>query len=249
MSRTDEVFKPALAGKRIPIISLDNKWYKLMAGVERTPEMQVLENKLKELLKRQGKINTDSKELRARKAKLMEEIVGVMDEQGAEQKQEAYKAQINQINETLDRYQDELLDLPKEIEEVNMELMLRTMEICYDRIREYTERINEIGEWIKNVRIELKKNVVRKQEAELKNQQMYSYMHDIFGAEVIDIFDMKYNPEMEHVVKTAPAAPADKAAVPAKAVTAGKTAASETNVEDKPEGTAENAVPPQESGS
>ncbi|MCR4643412.1 MAG: hypothetical protein K5697_15465 [Lachnospiraceae bacterium] len=246
MSRTDEVFKPALAGKRIPIISLDNKWYKLMAGVERTPEMQELENKLKELLKRQGKINTDSKELRAKKAKLMEEIVGVMDEQGAEQKQEAYKDQINQINETLDRYQDELLDLPKEIEEVNMELMLRTMEICYDRIREYTERINEIGEWIKNVRIELKKNVVRKQEAELKNQQMYSYMHDIFGAEVIDIFDMKYNPEMEHVVKTAPA---DKAAAPAKAVTAGKTASSETNVEEKPEGNAENAAPPQESGS
>lgn len=248
MSRTDEVFKPALAGKRIPIISLDNKWYKLMAGVERTPEMQELENKLKELLKRQGKINTDSKELRARKAKLMEEIVGVMDEKGAEQKQEAYKTQINQINETLDRYQDELLDLPKEIEEVNMELMLRTMEICYDRIREYTERINEIGEWIKNVRIELKKNVVRKQEAELKNQQMYSYMHDIFGAEVIDIFDMKYNPEMEHVVKTAPAA-ADKAAVPAKAVTAGKAAVSETNVEEKPEENAENAATPQESGS
>ena len=248
MSRTDEVFKPALAGKRIPIISLDNKWYKLMAGVERTPEMQELENKLKELLKRQGKINTDSKELRAKKAKLMEEIVGVMDEKGAEQKQEAYKTQINQINETLDRYQDELLDLPKEIEEVNMELMLRTMEICYDRIREYTERINEIGEWIKNVRIELKKNVVRKQEAELKNQQMYSYMHDIFGAEVIDIFDMKYNPEMEHVVKTAPAA-ADKVAVPAKAVTAGKAAVSETNVEEKPEEKAENAATPQESGS
>ena len=78
MSRTDEVFKPALAGKRIPIISLDNKWYKLMAGVERTPEMQELENKLKELLKRQGKINTDSKALRAKKAKLMEEIVGAL---------------------------------------------------------------------------------------------------------------------------------------------------------------------------
>lgn len=24
------------------------------------------------------------------------------------------------------------------------------------------------------------------------NQELYSYMHDIFGAEVIEIFDMKY---------------------------------------------------------
>ena len=40
MSRTDEVFRPALSGKRIPVISLDNKWYKLMAGIEHTPHMQ-----------------------------------------------------------------------------------------------------------------------------------------------------------------------------------------------------------------
>ena len=29
---------------------------------------------------------------------------------------------------------------------------------------------------------------------ELKNQEIYTYMHDIFGASVIDLFDMKYNP-------------------------------------------------------
>ncbi len=44
------------------------------------------------------------------------------------------------------------------------------------------------------IRIELKKNVVRKQEYEISNQEIYSYMHDIFGAEVVDLFDMKYNP-------------------------------------------------------
>ena len=203
MSRTEEVFKPALQGKKIPIISLDNKWYKLMAGIDHTPEMQALEDKLKELLKRQGKINTESKEIRAKKAKLMEEIVGVMDDSDGEKKQAEYSAKINEYNDLLDKYQDEMLDLPREIEQVNFELMLDTMEICYEQIAQNTQRINEIAEWIANIRIELKKNVVRKQEAELKNQQMYSYMHDIFGAEVIDIFDMKYNPESEHVVKPA----------------------------------------------
>ena len=195
MSRTDDIFRPALAGKKIPIISLDNKWYKLMAGIEHTPEMKELEDRLKELLKRQGKLNTELKEIKKQKAKLMEDIVGVMDSEDGAKKQEEYSAEINECNEKMDKFQDELLDLPKEINEVNMELMLDTMEICYDIIQENTDKIKEIADWITNVRIELKKNVVRKQECELKNQQMYSYMHDIFGAEVIDIFDMKYNPE------------------------------------------------------
>ena len=195
MSRTDDIFRPALAGKKIPIISLDNKWYKLMAGIDHTPEMKELEDRLKELLKRQGKLNGELKEIKKQKAKLMEDIVGVMDSADGDAKQEEYSAKINQCNALMDKYQDELLDLPKEINEVNMELMLDTMEICYEIIQENTEKIKEIADWIANVRIELKKNVVRKQECELKNQQMYSYMHDIFGAEVIDIFDMKYNPE------------------------------------------------------
>ena len=203
MARSDEVFRPALQGKKIPIISLDNKWYKLMAGIEHTPRMQELEEQLKNLLKRQGKINTDLKAINKAKAKLRDEIVNAMDEEGGKEKQEEFSAQINVLNKQMEEYQDELLDLPKQIDAVNSELMLETMEICYTVIAENTQHINEIADWIANIRVELKKNVVRKQECELKNQQMYSYMHDIFGPDVIDMFDMKYNPEVEHVVKTA----------------------------------------------
>ena len=203
MARSDEVFRPALQGKKIPIISLDNKWYKLMAGIEHTPHMQELEEQLKNLLKRQGKINTDLKAINKAKAKLRDEIVNAMDEEGGKEKQEEFSAKINVLNKQMEEYQDELLDLPKQIDAVNSELMLETMEICYTVIAENTQHINEIADWIANIRVELKKNVVRKQECELKNQQMYSYMHDIFGPDVIDMFDMKYNPEVEHVVKTA----------------------------------------------
>ena len=37
--------------------------------------------------------------------------------------------------------------------------------------------------------------MIRKQEREWLNQEMYAYMHDIFGPEVIEIFDMTYNPD------------------------------------------------------
>ena len=200
MSRTDDVYKPALSGKKIPLLPLDNKWYKLMSGYTMTEQMIADEEEIKELLKKQGRLNTSLKELKKKKNHLMAQIVGNMDEE-AGSTMDDIKEQIEDCNRTMDEYMDELIDIPKLLNEINYRLMLGTMELCYDSIKTNTDAINEIGDWIDNIRKELKLNVVRKQEKEYKNQQIYSYMHDIFGADVIDIFDMKYNPESEHVIK------------------------------------------------
>ena len=61
-------------------------------------------------------------------------------------------------------------------------------------MQENTQQIEEIAQWVKYIRIELKKNLVRKQEMEYQNRQIYSYMHDLFGADVIDLFDMQHDP-------------------------------------------------------
>ncbi|MDE6890317.1 MAG: hypothetical protein K2P50_00790, partial [Lachnospiraceae bacterium] len=89
-------------------------------------------------------------------------------------------------------YEDELLTLPREIDEVNLDLMMATMDVCYDRLKENETEIAEIARWAAQIKEELKEKLVRKQEMESMNQSLYSYMHDIFGVDVIDIFDMKY---------------------------------------------------------
>ena len=43
--------------------------------------------------------------------------------------------------------------------------------------------------------------MVQKQEMELRNQAIYAYMHDVFGPEVIDMFDMQYRPEHQEKEK------------------------------------------------
>ena len=43
------------------------------------------------------------------------------------------------------------------------------------------------------VRIDLKKNIIRKQNRTINNKEIYSYLHDIFGAEVLDLFDIQYD--------------------------------------------------------
>ena len=82
MARSDEVFKAALVGKRIPILTLDNKWHRLFTQSEFTPELKGMEKSLNDMLKRQAKLNSETKELKKLKKKLMDEVVILADEMG-----------------------------------------------------------------------------------------------------------------------------------------------------------------------
>lgn len=196
MSRADKVYKPAITGKKLPILTLDNKWHRLFTQIDSNSEIKMYEAELNALLKQQGKFNNDIKDIKKLKQKLMDEIVSSMDEEtGDSKKVEDNKRLINECNEKLEDIQDQMLDLPGQIDEANKKLMIATMEVCYDDIAKGTAQIDEISEWIENMRIELKKNVIRKQENQKRIQDLYAYMHDIFGADVINIFDMKYNVE------------------------------------------------------
>ena len=198
-----ELFAGALTGKKVPILTLDNKWYRLLNELGREAAKD-LEAQLNELLKRQGKLTTEAKDIKKLKKKLMNEIVPMVDE--VEQTKDKkllkdiddHKRLIEECNQKLESYQEELIDLPREIDQLNQTLMLLTMEYCYDTLQENTEQINAIGDWVTQVRIELKKNLIRKQEMEQKNHEIYAYMNDIFGAEVMDLFDLAYDPEKQH---------------------------------------------------
>ncbi|MBE5864879.1 MAG: hypothetical protein E7292_01535 [Lachnospiraceae bacterium] len=190
-------FSEALVGKKIPILTLDNKWYRLLDEQGRAMAKEI-EEELNAKLKRQGKLNTEMKEIKRLKKKMMNDIVSMVDEvsqtgnKKLEKDIEDNKRLIAECNEKLESYQEELIDLPREIDRLNMKLMLYTMEYCYDTMHDNAVQIGEIDEWVTQVRIELKKNLIRKQEMEYKNQEIYSYMNDIFGAEMMDLFDAAF---------------------------------------------------------
>jgi predicted sugar kinase len=128
----------------------------------------------------------------------MQEIVEIMelpDSDAKEKKMSENKRLIEETNQKIDDYNDELLDIPKEIDNANFELMLATMHICYDKIQKNVANIDEINNWISEFRVKLKKQIIKKQQMEIWNDELYSYMHAIFGPDVIGVFDMKYNPK------------------------------------------------------
>lgn len=198
MEQEDEVFREALIGKKIPILTLDNQWHKLFTQTGDNDEIHELEGKLNDILKRQGKLNTEIKSLSVFKKKLMQEIVDIMelpDSSAKEKKMSDNKRMIEESNQKMDDYNDELMDIPKQIDEANFELMMASMRVCYTKIRQNVQEIDEINKWVSDFKVQLKKKVLAKQKKEIWNDEVYSYMHSIFGPDVIDMFDMKYNPQ------------------------------------------------------
>ncbi|MBP5385130.1 MAG: hypothetical protein J6Y57_09200 [Lachnospiraceae bacterium] len=208
MSEREEIYKNALVGKKIPVLILDPKWHKLFSKTGTTDEIKALEKQLQELLKRQGKLNNENKDLKRIKNNLMDEIVVNMDgiesrtDEQTGKKLEENKRLINEVNDKLEKNEDELMELPREIDRVNKELMIVTMDLCYEKLKVNTEEIEEIAAWIREVRVSLKKNILKKQNKEVNNAELYAYMHDIFGHDVMELFDMKYEPKLPSLKKS-----------------------------------------------
>ena len=183
---------------KIPILVLDQKWHQLFRISTKTDEIKGKEKQLNDLLKRQGQLNDDLKQHKKLKSTLMNNIVENMD--GTEthnqnsissKKLEEDKRLIDEINQKIEELEDELLEIPRKIKETNEELMVLTVTFCYDAFRTNAKEIEEITNWITQVRHDLKVNIVKKQNRELHSKQMYAYMHDIFGAKTVDLFDLK----------------------------------------------------------
>lgn len=198
MPQDKEYFKEALIGKKIPLLVLDHQWHKLFTQTGDNEIIHELEIELNELLKKQGRLNTEIKGLSSYKRKLMDEIVSLMeldDSPEKENKMDENKRLIGETNEKIDLMKDELLDIPRLIDEKNFDLMLETINVCYEKIRKNTDDIEAINQWVQDFREQLKRKVVLKQKKQIWNNELYSYMHAIFGPDVIELFDMKYNPQ------------------------------------------------------
>lgn len=195
MKNTDE-FRKALEHKKLPLLVLDQKWHRLFAIHGKTDEIRNVETELNNLLARQGKLNSDLKDYKKVKNQLMDEIVQNMEGSDGnasdkEKVRDKDKRMIDELNERIDAAEAELLELPQKMKQVNENLMILSMEYFYAKIKINTQESKEIEEWINQVRIDLKKNIIKKQNRDINNREIYAYLHDICGPQVLDLFDVE----------------------------------------------------------
>lgn len=196
---TIEALKNNTAFEEIPILTLDERWYQMMPESSKPDEIKRLEKRLNDLLKKQGQVNSDLKEVKLIKAKLIKGIVDNMEEENVpdaehQKKMNQHQRLIREAKEKISSLEDETKEVPKSLQEANQELFVATVRYCYGKINANQGDIKLLDKWINETRIKLKKNLLIKQDKEIKNQQMYTYMHDMLGSGVIGMLD-KINEE------------------------------------------------------
>ena len=79
--------------------------------------------------------------------------------------------------------------LEAEIAAKNHELLIACMQVCYTELSENTERIEQAEAEITALREQLKNTILHKQDMEMRNTEVYKYMHNLLGPDVVEIFD------------------------------------------------------------
>ncbi len=183
---------------KIPILTLDERWHNLFPEEVKTPKIKELERRLNDLVKSQGQIGSDIEDLKKLKKKLMDEVIANMGESSgfAEKlklkKQEKIQKLLYEINQKLEEAGDALDDRPDEIKRANADLLLECMRVWYEKLDKNNQDIDEIGVWVEAVREKLKDKLLAKQDKEMENNAIYSYMHTLLGPKVMEQIDAKH---------------------------------------------------------
>ena len=189
----------AVKKKYVPLLTLDPRWHQLFPDHMKTKRMIQLEKKLNKLIKKQGQTNNDLKDYEKTRKVLMDNIINNMTD-GSEtdspirsMKQDNYQKLLDELHQKIAQAHDLQQQLPQEIHDVNHALMIESLKNCYETLVYNTQEIEQEEEWIANARKELTEHVLAKQEMEIRNTDTYRFMHDLLGADILEIFDKDYD--------------------------------------------------------
>lgn len=191
-------FIKALGNKKIPLLILDAKWHALFPDYRKSGEIKRLEKELNVLVKKQGQVTHDIKDYENAKKALMDNIVNNMTD-GHEhdsvlrgKKQDMNQRLIEKLNDKIVEAQVLEEQLPNLIKQKNKELLIACMSVCYAELTANTEEIERLDAVVKAMREELKNQILAKQDMEMRNTELYTYMHNLLGADVVNVFDRKH---------------------------------------------------------
>ena len=188
-------FLTIVRSRRIPLAPLDERWLTLFPKEKMTKAMRELFTRVNELLKQQGKTAEEIKGYKRYKEQLMQEIVDNMEvNDSVIGKLKAKKLDKNQkiileINSKLQESENELAVLPYEIQETNVDLFVETTKSCFQHLKTTTDQMRQIKQTIREYEeklLELKEEV---KEIENSNREIYLYMHNMLGSDVMRKID------------------------------------------------------------
>jgi len=197
-SRKKKFSTRTLRKNDISLLILDERWNKLFSNTQKTPSIERSENKLKELLKQEARLTAEKKEIAAAKKQHMDNIIkltaDVFEKNDAEAKKQmqASEHEIKRINERAARIEEELDAMPDRLKQANLELLEQTVNIVYYKIRASKKRVEELEKLIEETKTRLKEYIDEKESLVQDDTDIYSYFHDLLGAEELEKLDKEF---------------------------------------------------------
>jgi hypothetical protein len=179
----------------ISLLILDERWNGLFSSIRKTPAIERLEEKLKELMKEEARLIAEKKEIDSRKRRHMDRIIlltpDVFEKSDADARKKMQEAEheINRINRQAAQIENRLGKLPESMKQANLKLLEVTVRIVYRKIRASKKRINELEKLIEETREKLKACIDEKETLAKENADVYSYLHDLLGGEKLEKLD------------------------------------------------------------
>jgi len=195
----EERYLESLRNVEVPLLTLDQKWHQLFPDHLKTKYLKKLEKELNQLIQKQGQVNNDLKDYEKTRKLLMDNIIQNMTD-GTEidspirsKKQDQNQKLLGELQEKVAKAQGLRKELPEQIRLANQELLIESMRICYETLIQNTQDIEWEEQWIKQARAELTEHILVKQDKEMRNSELYRFMHDLLGARVVEIFDREHH--------------------------------------------------------
>lgn len=182
----------------ISLLILDERWNKLFTNAQKTAAIERSEQNLRELLKEEARLIAEQKEIAAAKKQHMDKIIKLTPdvfEKGDEDAKEEMRASEREIKKINDRSKKigELLDeMPGRIKQANLELLEQTVNVVYFKIRSGRKRVEELEKLIEEARAKLKEYIDEKETLSQDDSEIYSYFHDLLGAEELEKLDREF---------------------------------------------------------
>ena len=191
-----EYVNDILKSKKLPIVLLDPLWLSAKEHIK-SKTIEKAEKELQELLKEQGRLNTDFKEYTVVKQNFLKEIL-VVSNRAQETNSEADLEELNKLhqstlsaNKKLEEIEARLETIDEEINEKNKEIISEMIAVGYSYIENYKEQNEELENEITALREEMLKKNNKKKENDIFLKEIYNYLHSIVGREHIEILDKK----------------------------------------------------------
>ncbi|MDD5949035.1 MAG: hypothetical protein PUC39_04820 [Lachnospiraceae bacterium] len=191
MNQKDARFLQSIQGENLPILTLDPSWHALFVNGNKSSEVRRLERRLTDLLKQQGRLNNENRDMKGQKKRLMGRIFYNMSDMGEENDRRKAKQRemIEEINMRVVQNEDVLGLLPEQIKRVNEELLLETLKTVYQQVEVNRERIGQLDDSIERIRAELSARLLEKQNRENYNHEVFNSLKEIVGMKPVEIYE------------------------------------------------------------